>query len=391
MVSAGVFRLYGLHLLFAVSAHAASSDSFKPYTICAPGINATFIGYGARLTHLYVPDKHGAQRDVVVGYDDPNQYLKDTLTNHTYFGPIVGRYANRIRNGTFTLPSTGSKEYHIVENEHGGINTLHGGSVGYDQQNWTVTASSSSSVTFSLLDPSGDQGFPGTVLTHATYTVTAGRLTCRTTSLALDSQTPIMLANHIYWNLNSFASPTVLNDTLWMPYSDRYIVVDGILIPTGALGAVSQKPVLDFTTPKPIGRDLASPAAVGTCGTNCTGYDNAFIIDRPRYSGPETPDLPFPMLSMWSNDTGIRMDVRTNQQGLQIYSCGGQDGSIPVKASQKGSGVGFVNRFGCLVIEPQGWIDGINHPEWGQGEYQIYGADTGPAVNFATYDFSTFS
>jgi aldose 1-epimerase len=221
--------------------------------------------------------------------------------------------------------------------------------------------------------------------------VTSGRLICRTISLALDHPTPIMLANHIYWNLNSFSSPTVLEDTLHMPYSDRFVTVDGILIPTGGQSAVSQHPVLDFTTPKAVGKDLSSPDAVGTCGTGCTGYDNAFIVDRPRYAGPESTDTDLPLLSFWSNDTGIRMDVRSNQQSLQIYSCNGQNGTIPVKASQKGHGVDFVNKYGCLVVETQQWIDGINHPEWGQLQYQIYGPETGPAVNYATYDFSTFA
>jgi galactose mutarotase-like enzyme len=111
-------------ILPAAAAAAASPDApspFAQYTIAAPGITATLIPYGARLTHLLVPDNTGSQRDVVLGYDDPKQYLADTLTNHTYFGPIVGRYANRIRNGTFTLPATGSQEFHIPENDNKGL------------------------------------------------------------------------------------------------------------------------------------------------------------------------------------------------------------------------------------------------------------------------------
>jgi aldose 1-epimerase len=149
-------------ILPAAAAAAASPDApspFAQYTIAAPGITATLIPYGARLTHLLVPDNTGSQRDVVLGYDDPKQYLADTLTNHTYFGPIVGRYANRIRNGTFTLPATGSQEFHIPENDNKGLDTLHGGFIGYDARNWTVTASSSDSVTFTLLDPADFQGF----------------------------------------------------------------------------------------------------------------------------------------------------------------------------------------------------------------------------------------
>lgn len=394
--------------LLQVSAQSSSSSSspsntasspFTLYTLTADNITATFIPYGARLTSVLVPDRSGNQQDVIAGYDDPNKYLTDTETNHTYFGPIVGRYANRIKNGTFTINGVTS---HIPENENSGHDTLHGGSVGYDQRNWTVTASSDSSITFTLLD-TGFEGFRGTVLTHATYTLSSTpsgplgqshpRLTAKSVSLALDEETPIMLANHIYWNLNAFTSKTILNDTtLWMPYSDRYIEIDNIEVPTGGLATVASKPVLDFTSPKLIGKDISS--AVNVCGLGCTGYDNAFILDRPRYTGPEASN--FPVLSLWSQNTGIRMDVSTNQGGLQIYSCNGQNGTIPVRQSQQqrnkgiSGAAGYVEKYGCLVIETQDWIDGINYPEWGRNDYQLYSPQTGPAVNYATYDFSTF-
>ena len=376
------------------------SSPFTLYTLSSENITATFISYGARLTSLLVPDRSGNLQDVVVGYDRPGQYLTDTETNHTYFGPIVGRYANRIRNSTFDI---GSNTYHIPANEHDGRDTLHGGTIGYDIRNWTVTALSNSSITFSLLDQ-GFEGFPGTVLTQATYTVSsvAGgaygalrpRLTSRMVSTALDQATPIMLANHVYWNLNAFTTPTVLNDTtLWMPYSHRYIEIDSIEIPNGTIGTVASRPVLDFTAPKLIGRDIYTE--VGLCGFNCTGYDNAFILDRPRHTGPEASS--FPVLSLWSQATGIRMDLSTNQQGLQIYSCNGQNGTIPVKLSQvqrnngtSGGGAKYVNQYGCIVIETQDWIDGINHPAWGRDDWQIFSPETGPATNYATYDFSTF-
>lgn len=352
-------------VILGASAQSASSTSspFDKYTISAPGINASFIAYGARLTNLYVNDKNGSPQDVVLGYDKGTQYLTDTETNHTYFGPIVGRYANRIRNGTFTVNGVTS---HIPENENNGKDTLHGGIVGYDQRNWTIVSANTSSITFSLLDEAFE-GFPGNIITYATYTVSTGpQWTCRLVSIPLDEPTPIMLANHIYWNLGAFAdpsNPTVLNDTLHMPYSARYIGVDNILIPTGTINTVANT-VLDFTTPKQIGADIL--AANNTCGLGCVGYDNAFILDRPRYSAPEATDLV--VLTLASNTTGIRMDVRTNQQSLQIYSCNGQNGSIPVKKSQQhGNGkTTFVEKYGCLVIETQQWIDAINHPEWGQ-------------------------
>jgi aldose 1-epimerase len=382
----------------SASLSAVSSSPLAIYTLSADDITATFIPYGARLTSLLVPDRSGTAQDVAVGYDDPTQYVVDSATNHTFFGAIVGRYANRIKNGTFTL--AGETSY-IVPNENEGADTLHGGRIGYDQRNWTVTSQSDTSITFSLLDEAFE-GFPGSVITHATYTVTSSpsgvlgkrhpRLSAQTVSLALNQETPIMLAHHIYWNLGAFTTPTILDDqTLWMPYSNRHIEVDDMLIPTGAFGTVASRPVLDFTSPKTIGRDLQK--ATNLCGNGCTGYDNAFILDRPRGTGAEAAI--FPVLSLWSMTTGIRMVVSTNQQGLQIYSCNGQNGTIAVKPSQLqrnsrvfGGGAQFVEQYGCLVVETQGWIDGVNHPEWGNGGYWIYSPETGPAVNYATYDFS---
>ncbi len=382
----------------SVSPTATSYSPFALYTLRADNITATFIPYGARLTSLLVPDRTGTDQDVAVGYDDPAQYGVDSATNHTYFGTIVGRYGNRIKNSTFSLSG---KTYHIPANDHKGADTLHGGRTGYDQRNWTVTSESDTSITFTLLD-NAFEGFPGSVMTHATYSVSSAisgasgekypRLTVRTVSIALDEKTPIMLVPHFYWNLGAFTTPTILDDqTLWMPYSDRYIEVDNILIPSGAIGTVASRPVLDFTSPKTIGQDIDS--ATNVCGNGCTGYDNAFILNRPRGTGAEAAN--FPVLSLWSMTTGIRMDVSTNQQGLQIYSCNGQNGTIPVKPSQVqrnshvyGGGAKFVEKHGCLVVETQGWIDGVNHPEWGNSEYWIYSPETGPAVNYATYDFS---
>jgi aldose 1-epimerase len=361
-----------------------TGNPFMKYTISAPGINASFIPYGARLTSLFVNDKCGNPQDVVLGYDTGEQYLTDTETVHTYFGAVVGRYANRIKNGTFTIDGVVS---HIPENEHNGEDTLHGGFIGYDQQNWTVVNFQSDTITFMFYDQAY-QGFPGDVINYATYTLSEGpRWTSRLISIPLNNPTPIMLANHVYWNVGAFvntAAETVLNDTLHMPYADRYIQIDGIEVPNGTIGLVQNTP-LDFTKPTKIGKNIND--TLNNCGTGCTGYDNAFIIDRPLYAGPESTDLT--LLSFSSPETGIKLDVRTNQRSLQIYSCNGENGTIPAKSSQQhGNTTVTYPQFGCIVIETQQWIDGINNPQWGQDDYQIFSNISQPAVNFATYDFS---
>ncbi|KAK3676640.1 hypothetical protein LTR78_003415 [Recurvomyces mirabilis] len=364
---------------------AFSGNPFQKYTLTADGINATFIPYGARLTNLFVKDKADCYQDVVLGYDNATQYLTDSETNHAYFGPIVGRYANRILNGTFTLDGVTS---HIPENEHNGTDTLHGGEVGYDQQNWTVASVTGNSITFVFYDEA-QSGFPGDVLNVATYTLTdAPAFISRLVSIPLNEQTPIMLANHIYWNLGAFINEKakyILNDTLYMPYADRIIDIDGIELPTGGIN-ITNGTAYDFTKPgKTIGQDIGT--LVNSCGTGCSGYDNAFILDRPRYSGPDDPELE--VLRMWAPETGIQMSLESNQQGLQIYSCTGQNGTIPVKASQQHANTTtYVEKAGCVVIETQDWIDGINQPQWGRNEWQVFSPTTEPAINYQKYTFS---
>ncbi|KAJ5590728.1 hypothetical protein N7450_004700 [Penicillium hetheringtonii] len=345
---------------------SGSNDPFREYTIKAENITAKVIPYGARLTSLLVPDRDGHDQDVVVGYDDPKYYLHDSETNRTFFGATVVAHP---------------------ENENGGLDTLHGGFIGYDMRNWTVTAHSDSSVTFTLLDQ-GFQDFPGDVISHATFSVSTEKsaenpkglpqLTTKLVSLALTEKTPIMLANHIYWNLN------------------RFIAADSIEIPTGDILDVdtAYKGALDFTQPKLIGKDIEKTTDL--CGGGCTGYDTCWIIDRPAaYAAPNSV---VPSVRLASDKTGISLDVATNQAALQVYTCNGQNGTIATKESQAkrnkatngDSGATHVNKYGCIVIETEDWIDGINNPQWGRDEYQIFGPDDGPVVNFATYQFGTF-
>ncbi|KAL1954264.1 hypothetical protein VTO42DRAFT_1450 [Malbranchea cinnamomea] len=392
-------------LIVAQQEPPGGEDPLRVFTISAPGITASFIPFGARLTSLLVQDRNGHPQDIVVGFDDPQQYVDDVNAKNNYFGCVVGRYANRIKNGTFVVDNVA---YQTPKNEFG-IQTLHGGDVGYDQRNWTVTALTPNSITFTLFDP-GFEGFPGSVITHATYSVNSStnpngpiprtQLTTKTVSIALTGATPIMLSNHIYWNLNAFKAPTVLNDTtLQMPLSRRFVETDSALIPTGQIGDVTTafNGALDFTQPKLLGRDLQ--LAEGACGAGCTGYDNCFIIDRPTdvTDWTSSPDIVVPMLTMNSSITGIHMQVSTNQRAVQIYGCSGMNGAIPVKASQvqrnqleggnRTPPVDTIQQYGCVVVEPEGWIDGINNPEWAQVPFQVFSPETGPAVNWATYVF----
>jgi aldose 1-epimerase len=260
----------------AAAPFSASRDG--KYWIYGEGISASFIPYGASISNLLVTDKHGIERDLVMGFDTAVQYTLDPV--HPHLGGVPGRYANRIKNSTFEIDG---EVFHIAANENpappahpDGLDTLHGGPDGWDWRNFTVVAYTKNSITFSIVDPDGKEGFPGEVVSYITYTM--GKLTwdAKMVAIATTKKTPIMLSSHTYWNLDGFANNetnTVLNHTFHLPYSGQRVAVDNILIPTGEILANTRGSVNDFwSEPKQIGRGFSDPEIHGNCGFNCTGY-----------------------------------------------------------------------------------------------------------------------
>ncbi|KAJ7498768.1 galactose mutarotase-like domain-containing protein [Mycena latifolia] len=360
-----------------------TADPLAAVKLTAPdgSAMANFIPFGATATNFWVKDKHGKFRDILLGYDNHTLYSSQA-DGHPYFGPIVGRYANRIRNGTFTIPVTknasGPNKFQITENENNGTDTLHGGIVGYDQRPWSVVKKSSNSVTFSLLDPNGDQGFPGTVVTAVTYTLEA-KSTWKISMHSIASElTPIMLSGHHYWNLEAYQETQDLVGHVAQFGASNIITTDGQLIPNGQLTPVEGTP-LDFRKAKSIGGSINATAAAQYCGTGCVGFDNCWIYDKN--------DFKKPVFSVWSVNSGIKLEVTTNQPALQIYTCNGIFNPalpIPRKADQGGPGTVYSDHS-CVVIEQESWIDGINNPEFPVN--QIYGPGR-PYDWEASYAFS---
>ncbi|KAL7421064.1 hypothetical protein Q5752_003948 [Cryptotrichosporon argae] len=342
-------------------------------TLSLPTIRATFTTLGATLTSLHVPDRAGKPTNVVLGFGSVDEYKANIASKHTYFGATVGRYANRIGRGKF---SVSGKAYAVTVNEGG--NALHGGKIGYDQRVWDVASQSATSVTFRL-DDEGFEGFPGRVIVYATYTISADpspTLSVVLTGVPLTEPTPIMLTTHSFFTLSGDATTSIGRDMLHLPYAARAIGVDAELIPTHLVALKGTGHALDFTAPKPLAVGLGADLLPGV-----KGIDHSFVLDRPDLApATQTGSLDVPQLVWSSPASGIRLKLHTNQPNMQLFACVGFDGSIKTE-------VGDVAEFGALAVEPQGWIGAINRPEWAQ--IQVYGPETGPAVNVSKYVFDT--
>lgn len=252
-------------------------DADGKYWIHGKGISAAFVPYGASISDLLIKDKNGVVRDIVTGFDNATHYTLDKA--HAHFGGVPGRYANRIKNSTFEIDGV---KYKVAANDNKtpeypqGLNTLHGGPDGWDWRNFTVSAYTNSSITFSIVDPDGKEGFPGEVVSFITYSLGDMTWDFKMVAIATTKKTPIMLTNHAYFNLDGFANDQTnlaLNHTFYLPYSGQRVDVDDILIPTGDILANKKGSVNDFwSKPKQIGTSFNDPEMPNNCGAGCVGY-----------------------------------------------------------------------------------------------------------------------
>lgn len=255
----------------------AGPDANGKYWLYTENFKASFIPYGASISNLIINDQYGITRDIIGGFDNASYYSIDPV--HPHFGGIPGRYANRIKNSSFTIDG---ETYHVLPNENPtpanpqGVDTLHGGPDGWDWRNFTVVSYTNNSITFSIVDPDGKEGFPGEVVSYITYTLEGWEWHLKMVAIATTKKTPIMLSSHTYWNLDGFANNEtnlVLNHTFHMPYGGNRVETDTILIPTGNIVANQPGSPNDFwTAPKQVGANWTDPDLLGNCGYNCTGY-----------------------------------------------------------------------------------------------------------------------
>lgn len=300
------------------------------------GSQAYITNFGARIVGLWIEDKQGNPRDVILGFTQAKAYHN---VKEPYFGAIVGPFGNRIAKGLLTIDST---TYHLPVNN--GMNTLHGGLKGVHFVTWKVLHVTDSTVKFEYMHPDAQDGFPGNIRMEVTYSLNDRNELQIDYQASSDKKTVINLTNHAYFNLNGEGSGTILNHRLQL-WADYFTPVDSTLIPTGKLEAVRGTP-FDFTTSKAIGKDIDVSSQQLAFGH---GYDHNFVL-RKDGDGEF-----FRAARVVGDESGIVMEILTKEPGLQFYSGNFMNEQVVLKNRTRDS---FRTGF-CL--EPQHFPDSPNH------------------------------
>jgi aldose 1-epimerase len=314
-------------------------EKVERYSIVnANGMSAKIMTYGALLTELNVKDKKGELRDMVLGYDTLEPYLE----RHPYFGCTAGRYANRIAKGKFTLEG---KRYQLATNN--GDNHLHGGVKGFDTRVWQAKIISSSSVAFSYTSPDMEEGYPGTLKTTVTYTLSDDDALSIDYKATSDKTTIVNLTHHSYFNLNGAGSGTVYDHLLKIE-SDHFLPVDAGSIPKGEMQKLKGD-LMDFSKEKSMGADIAK-VINGAGGKDPEGYDHNYVLRNQKGTVAKAA-------TAYSAQSGIQLVIETTEPGIQFYT-GNWLNNIKGKAAKN-----YV-KHGGFCLEAQKYPDSPNRPEY---------------------------
>lgn len=310
------------------------------YLLKNGNIQAAITNYGARVVSLLVPDKSGNMTDVVVGFDNVKDYSQG---GDTYFGAVVGRYGNRIARGKFKLDG---KEYTLATNNP--PNHLHGGKKGFSREVWDANQPNDTTLVLTYVSRDGEEGYPGTLTARVTYTLTSNNALRIDYEATTDKKTVVNLTNHSYFNLNGEGSGTI-DGHLMMLNADHYTPVDSTLIPTGEIASVANTP-LDFTQATPIGKRINDTANQQI--KYGKGYDHNFVLNKPGTGSVSKA------AEVTGDQSGIVMDVFTDQPGIQFYTGNFMDGSHTLKNGDKD------NYRTAFCLETQHYPDSPNHPRF---------------------------
>ncbi|MBK0383770.1 galactose mutarotase [Pedobacter sp. SD-b] len=301
-------------------------------------MKVTITNLGGRVVSIFVPDKNGKMVDVALGYDNLQCYLKD---NEPYFGAIIGRYGNRIAKGKFSL---GNKEYRLEINN--GPNALHGGSDGFHNKVWQAEQIDDHVLILGLFSPDGEGGYPGNLNVKVTYSLTPENALKIDYEAETDKKTIINLTNHSYFNLDGEGNLSISDHVLTID-ADHIVEVDETAIATGNLLTVENTP-FDFRKPKSIGNHIDDEHQQIRFGQ---GYDHTFVFNKKE--GLEK------VASIYSDKTGINLDVFTEEPGLQLYTGNFLDG----KDKDGKNGNPYPHRSG-FCLETQHFPDSPNQPNF---------------------------
>lgn len=308
------------------------------------GVTATVIAYGAALQSVVLPDRMGILADVVLGYDNLEQYLKQPQ----YFGATVGRYANRLAGGIFTVDG---QTYQAPLND--GSNSLHGGARGFDKVLWevvSVASGSTASVTLRFVSPDGDQGYPGTLTVDAIYSLSEDDALTIEYRATTDKPTIVNVTNHTYWSLYGEGSARGAMEHMVMIPADAFLPTNATAIPTGEFRPVADT-VFDFRTPRVVGdrvRDARDQQIVFG-----RGYDFNWVIGQRITADQHL------MARVYDPASGRGFALWSNQPGLQFYSGNFLD------ATSYGKSRHLYREGDALVLEPQLFPDTPNQPAFG--------------------------
>lgn len=307
----------------------------------AGGVEVRAMTYGAIILSLRVPDRRGQLDDVVLGYDTAAEYVTNKTT---YFGAVVGRYANRIAKGRFTLDG---RTYQLATND--GPNHLHGGKKGFDAMVWRgepFRDDRGAGVVFTYVSRDGEEGYPGTLTARVTYTLTDKNELIFDFHATTDAPTIVNLAQHSYFNLAGQGARDVLDHELQL-FADRYTPVDETLIPTGELATVDGTP-FDFRRATKIGARIDQEHVQLRRGR---GYDHNWVLTR---SGEGLQ----PAAKVIERSTGRTMEIATTEPGIQFYSGNFLDGGNIGKQGRP-----YRHRYG-FCLETQHYPDSPNKPQF---------------------------
>ena len=316
-----------------------NNQALKLYSLKnANGVEVCITNFGARIVSIMVPDKNGEMQDIVLGFDN----IEDYINVPSDFGATIGRYANRIGQGKITIDG---QEIQLPQNNYG--HCLHGGPTGWQYKAFEANQTDDKTIKLTVVSPDGDNNFPGNVTAHVTYTLTDDNAIDIKYEATTDKKTIINMTNHSYFNLDGNPSGSAMNHTLYLA-SDSITPVDDTFMTSGEMLAVAGTP-FDFNAPKAISQDVTNfdneQIKFGK------GFDHNWVLNTKG-------DIKQVAAKLVSPVTGISLEVYTNEPGIQVYTGNFLDGTVKGK-----KGIIYQQRA-SVCLETQHYPDSPNKAHW---------------------------